>query len=251
MKTQETSAEQIWKQIEDLVVPCLGLSVIDRAVYSYLVRHSHLEGRSLVHISIAWLARGTRLSATPTRKAVRRLVAHGALRLVHRSKAGHVVGVRLPMEIPRCRKRVAETEQGRSESFDIEQADFLRSRPLRRCIHARERGVCFYCQRRLTPSMKCIDHAIPSAANGRSSYRNLVSCCLECNSRKGESRADDFLRSLYRDRRLTALELSARLSALDALAAGKLRPILPLAANPIPRKGRPTLDPTLRTLAGK
>jgi hypothetical protein len=45
--------------------------------------------------------------------------------------------------------------------------------------------------------------------------------------RKGEMAADeDFLRSLFRQRRLTSAELEARLRALDALAAGKLRPVL-------------------------
>ncbi len=45
---------------------------------------------------------------------------------------------------------------------------------------------------------------------GRNSYRNLVSCCLECNAKKGQSPAEDLLRWLYRERRLTPLELSAR-----------------------------------------
>jgi hypothetical protein len=47
---------------------------------------------------------------------------------------------------------------------------------------------------------------------------------MECNAQKGEKPADDFLRRLYRERRLTAAELAARLRALDALASGKLRP---------------------------
>jgi len=37
----------------------------------------------------------------------------------------------------------------------------------------------------------------------------------------------EFVRSLYRDRRLSDAELSGRLRALDDLAAGKLRPPLP------------------------
>jgi hypothetical protein len=49
---------------------------------------------------------------------------------------------------------------------------------------------------------------------------------MECNAQKGEKAADDFLRRLYRERRLTAAELTARLRALDALASGKLRPPL-------------------------
>jgi hypothetical protein len=44
---------------------------------------------------------------------------------------------------------------------------------------------------------------------------------------KRERPAEEFVRSLYRDRRLSADELSGRLRALDELAAGKLIPPLP------------------------
>src|SRR5207302_9136242 len=50
-----------------------------------------------------WLACAARLSNNPARNAVRRLVDHGALRLVDRTKAGHVVEVRLPDEIRAAR----------------------------------------------------------------------------------------------------------------------------------------------------
>jgi len=66
---------------------------------------------------------------------------------------------------------------------------------------------------------------VPRVRFGRNSYRNLVSCCLECNSRKGDRPATDFLRTLYRLGRLTAAELDGRLRALKDLAAGKLRPV--------------------------
>src|SRR5947209_10078123 len=99
MKNRKLNAEQIWQQFWDLLVPRLRLSVTDRAVYSHLLRHSRLEGRLRLRFSILGLARHIRLSGGPTREAVRRLVAQGALRLVERSKAGHVVEVRLPDEI--------------------------------------------------------------------------------------------------------------------------------------------------------
>ncbi|HEX2714370.1 MAG TPA: HNH endonuclease, partial [Candidatus Acidoferrales bacterium] len=89
--------------------------------------------------------------------------------------------------------------------------------------------------RRLTPPMKCLDHVVPCLRSGNNSYRNLVSCCLECNSQKGQCRADDFLRSLFRQRKLTDRELAGRLRALDALAAGKLPPPLPSAPTPARR----------------
>jgi hypothetical protein len=67
---------------------------------------------------------------------------------------------------------------------------------------------------------------VPLVRRGRNTYRNLVSSCLECNSRKRDRPAPDFLRTLYRQGRLTPAELTARLRALQSLAAGKLRPVV-------------------------
>ncbi len=233
MKNKKPNAAQIWKHLEDHLVPRLRLSLTERAVYSHLLRHSRLEGRLRLRFSILGLARHICLSSGPTREAVRRLVAHGALRLVERSKAGHVVEVRLPEEIRGVRLNGIESrDRGKEEgacgrgAVNIEEADFLQNRTLRKAIHAREGGQCFYCLRRTTPTVQCLDHVVPRAQSGRNSYRNLVSSCMECNSQKGEKAAEDFLRRLYRERRLTAAELAERLRALDALAAGKLPPPL-------------------------
>ncbi len=233
MKNKKPNAELVWKQLEDQLAPRLRLSVIDRTVYSHLLRHSRLEGKLRLRFSILGLGRNIRLSTGPVREAVRRLVAHGALRIVQRSKAGHVVEVRLPGEIRalrlnRIESRAAAKEDGAGarKAVNLEEADFLHNKLLRKAIHARERGQCFYCLRRTTPTVQCLDHVVPQARLGRNSYRNLVSSCMECNAQKGEKPADDFLRRLYRERRLTAAELAARLRALDALASGKLRPSL-------------------------
>ncbi len=71
MKNKKPNAEHIWKQLEDYLVPRLHLSVIDRAVYSHLVRHSRLEGKLRLRFSIARIAHGARLGGTATRRAVR------------------------------------------------------------------------------------------------------------------------------------------------------------------------------------
>src|SRR5713101_7490802 len=244
MKNKKPNAEQLWKHLEDDLVPRLRLSVIDRAVYSHLLRHSRLEGRARLRFSIAWLARGARLSTNPARWAMRRLIAHGALRLIERGKAGHVVEVLLPNEIRACRPRRIARRAARPLPRGIDfELDILKTRALRHAIHVRERGRCFYCLRRLTPLIRCLDHVVPRVSFGSNSYRNLVSCCLLCNSQKRDRPAGDFLRWLYRQRRLTDAELTARLRALDALASGKLPPPLAAAANPLPRKSRPPLHP--------
>ncbi len=235
MKNKKPNAELVWKQLEDLLAPRLRLSVIERTVYSHLLRHSRLEGKLRFRFSIRWLARNIRLSTGPVREAVRRLVAQGAMRLVQRSKAGHVVEVRLPEEIrpeklnsieSRAAAIVKEDGAGAGAAINIEEADFLQNTPLRKAIHARERGQCFYCMRRTSTAVQCLDHVVPRVLSGCNSYRNLVSSCIECNSQKGEKPADDFLRRLYREGHLNAAELAARLRALDDLASGKLRPSL-------------------------
>src|SRR5216684_338150 len=70
--------------------------------------------------------------------------------------------------------------------------------------NARERSVCFYCLRRLTARVRCLDYVVPQVRRGSNSYRNIVSSCAECNALKGETPAEGFLRLLYRDGRLTA-----------------------------------------------
>jgi 5-methylcytosine-specific restriction endonuclease McrA len=113
---------------------------------------------------------------------------------------------------------------GEPPASTLEATDFLKSWALRKTIHDRERGACFYCLRRSPAHVHCLDHVVPRVRFGRNSYRNLVSCCIECNSRKGDRPARDFLRTLYRLGRLTPAELDGRLRALKDLAAGKLRP---------------------------
>jgi 5-methylcytosine-specific restriction endonuclease McrA len=225
---KEIDAKVLWRQLEDVVVPRLRLGVIDHIVYIHLLRHSRLEGKRRLHFSIPWLAQNVNLSTCPTRDAVRRLAALGVLRLVERSKQGHVAEVRLPEEVRgvrvQARAAARAREAARVDRSDIEQVDFMKTIELRRTIHARERGRCFYCLRRVPPRLECLDHVVPRARVGCNSYRNLVSACMECNAQKGERPAEEYLRWLFREHRLGAAELRGRFEALELLAAGKLRP---------------------------
>ena len=231
---KEIDAKLLWKQVEDVVVPRLRLGVIDHIVYMHLLRHSRLEGKRRLHFSIPWLAQNINLSTCPTRDAVRRLAACGVLRLVERSKQGHVAEVRLPEEVRgvrvQARAAARAREAARVDRSDIEQVDFVRTIELRRTIHARERGRCFYCLRRIPSRLECLDHVVPRARVGCNSYRNLVSACMECNAQKGEQPAEEYLRWLFREHRLGAAELRGRFEALELLAAGKLKPTLPSGA---------------------
>ncbi len=52
-------------------------------------------------------------------------------------------------------------------------------------IYARDRNTCQYCERRLPRSELNLDHVVPRSQGGRSTWDNVVCCCLDCNRRKG------------------------------------------------------------------
>ncbi len=244
MKPQKLNAKLLWMQFEDVLAPRLGLSVKERAVYSYLLRHSLVVGKVRLQFAVMALARTLSLSIGAARQAVRRLDELGALRVLERSKSGHLAEMRLPEKIRAIRPgkngaplatgavgvgatgAVGLGAAGEPPASSLETTDFLKTWALRKAIHDRERGACFYCLRRTLANVRCLDHVVPRVRFGRNSYRNLVSCCIECNTRKGDRPAPDFLRTLYRQGRLTPAELDGRLRALKDLAAGKLRPVL-------------------------
>lgn len=53
---------------------------------------------------------------------------------------------------------------------------------LRRAIYARDGLACVYCNRLAT--RRSIDHVRPRSEGGKTTAKNLVMCCLECNKRK-------------------------------------------------------------------
>jgi 5-methylcytosine-specific restriction endonuclease McrA len=229
MPNKKLNPKLLWIQFEDVLVPRLGLTVKERTVYSYLLRHSLVVGKLSLQFAVLALARNLGISVGPVRQAVRRLDELGALRVRKRDKTGHFVEMRRPEKIRAIQRGrngalLAVGAAGEPPAATLETRDFWKAWALRKAIHDRERGACFYCLRRTPANVKCLDHVVPRVRFGRNSYRNLVSCCIECNTLKGDMPAPDFLRLLYRKGRLTAAELDARLQALKDLAAGKLRP---------------------------
>lgn len=56
----------------------------------------------------------------------------------------------------------------------------------RRNVLLRDGYACQYCARKLNPSELTIDHVLPRARGGRTSWDNVVTCCRKCNARKGD-----------------------------------------------------------------
>ena len=55
----------------------------------------------------------------------------------------------------------------------------------RRNVFARDGNICQYCGRRFGTSELSLDHVVPRAQGGDSSWENVVCCCVRCNVRKG------------------------------------------------------------------
>ncbi|MFQ5792649.1 MAG: HNH endonuclease [Acidobacteriota bacterium] len=52
-------------------------------------------------------------------------------------------------------------------------------------IYIRDKYGCQYCGRRLPSTELTFDHIIPVSRGGRKDWENIVTCCIDCNRRKG------------------------------------------------------------------
>ena len=52
-------------------------------------------------------------------------------------------------------------------------------------IYARDRHRCQYCGQSHAIGELTFDHVIPVAQGGRKDWENIVTCCIDCNRRKG------------------------------------------------------------------
>lgn len=69
----------------------------------------------------------------------------------------------------------------------------------RRNLFARDGHRCQYCGRSFPVSQLSIDHVIPRSRGGRTSWANVVSACLTCNTRKGGRTPQEAQMSLITD----------------------------------------------------
>lgn len=56
----------------------------------------------------------------------------------------------------------------------------------RRNLFARDKNVCQYCGETKPLSQLSFDHVVPQSRGGKTTWENVVCCCLKCNGRKGD-----------------------------------------------------------------
>jgi 5-methylcytosine-specific restriction endonuclease McrA len=62
----------------------------------------------------------------------------------------------------------------------------------KRKVFERDRNTCGYCEAALNSHNKTIDHVIPVSRGGaKHEYGNVVACCHECNSKKGNKTPEE------------------------------------------------------------
>ncbi len=52
-------------------------------------------------------------------------------------------------------------------------------------IYARDDNTCQYCAKKLARALLNLDHVIPRARGGRTTWENVVCSCVPCNLKKG------------------------------------------------------------------
>lgn len=218
---------KVFQEFEDYLAP--KLDTYEQALYLYVLRHSRLL--DLAEITIGFKSarrkmafgigeKGKPMSEGTCYEKLRSLQAKHCLEILGTERDGTRMRLFLPSEI-----HGLIPIQPPSEHRTIEDLDFFVEEANRQAILVRDNYACFYCGRALTESNYVIEHVI-SRPEGNNTYRNLVAACLDCNNRKNDIPADDFLRSLYRQGLLSADELTTRLESLQRLREGKLKPTL-------------------------
>ncbi len=66
-------------------------------------------------------------------------------------------------------------------------------------IFIRDKYTCQYCMKKMKSNQCTVDHVIPKAKGGKSTWLNCVTSCRSCNSSKGDMDLKDFRYVLLRE----------------------------------------------------
>lgn len=129
------------EEIEDYLIPFLGLDTYERSLYYHLFRHTRLIGKEETIFVISSAAKTVGLTDFSARDRIRKLNEKGCVKIEELTRNGVRVSVFLPSEIPGC----VITSEVNEPIVDIEHVDFYSDQKYRPKIFDRENGECFYC----------------------------------------------------------------------------------------------------------
>ena len=217
--------KQFLIEFHDCLAP--KLNTYEQAIYLYIFRQSRLLEQD--EVTIGFKSARTRMvmgigkaktpmSESKCRENLKPLQAKGFIELCGIERTGTRIHLKLPHEIPGIMP-----SQNEPSVISIEEMDFFEVPENRKKIIEREDHKCFYCFRQLNSENYVIEHVV-SRPDGNNSYRNVAAACMDCNNRKGSLQAQEYIRKLYREGFLSSEEFEDRLSHLERLREGRLRP---------------------------
>jgi len=83
----------------------------------------------------------------------------------------------------------------------------------RKNVLLRDGYACQYCGRKMAPSELTIDHVLPRAMGGRTSWDNVVTCCRKCNTRKSNRTPEEAGMTLLKHPRALSWRVSHQILA--------------------------------------
>lgn len=217
--------EQFLKDFQDHLAP--RLDTYEQAVYLYLFRHTRLIGLDEAVVGFKSARRrmacgigekGKPMSENTAYEKLRSLEEKGCIKILDSTREGRKIRLYVPSEIAGV-----ITPEVTVAPANLETEDFFEVQENRARILMREGHRCFYCLRQLNGDNYVIEHVV-SRPVGANSYRNVVAACRQCNNRKGATAVEDWVRTLYRDGFLAEPEFRERLSHLERLRTGELKP---------------------------
>lgn len=220
--------KKFFKDFQDNLAP--KLDTYEQAIYLYVFRHSRLAGleetvigfksaRSRMACGIG--EKGRPMSEGTAYKKLQSLSEKGCIQIIDSERTGRRLRLLLPDEIPGI-----IPDENDIPTVSLEDLDYFTNLDNRALILKRENNQCFYCCRAINSENYVVEHVI-SRPDGDNGYKNVVAACRQCNNRKGSSSAADFLRTLYRETFLSSSEFEERLSHLERLQKGELKPEIP------------------------
>jgi len=213
VEPDDNTAQTVGESFSGLELPLIVQEIVDdlqpllspyeSAFYWYVFRHSIAEnGKPLLRVSTRGLqssvvksSRSERISLTQVRETLAALETFGAIRKEGEpNRNGTLYRVLIPDEMEACRKFRAERKAAEPKpEVSATEIDFYNVRENRFKVYERDEYKCRYCEKQLTRFTVTLDHVKPIADGGTNSFDNLVTACLNCNSRKHHRPVGDFL----------------------------------------------------------
>jgi 5-methylcytosine-specific restriction endonuclease McrA len=209
--TQNKELTDIICDAIDLLFPLVG--TYESAFYMYLLRHSIIErGTPHIRTGVRPLQNGvvqsayagstsgggekpiSKISYAKVSDTLKNLESVGAIRKENdANRDGTLYRIMLPEEIPACQQRKLELRKTMVSPATESDADYYNVRENRLKVYERDLYKCKYCSKQLTQFTATLDHLTPVARGGDNALENLVTACLDCNSKKNVKPLGDFM----------------------------------------------------------